>query len=172
MAVRTTERTAELLKQSQAQAETLKNQEASMRENMYKLEQAQEESTEKEAEISGILQAINQSTLVAELGLNGRFTSINEQFLLTLESQQDQVLGKLYSDFAKVDRTSDEYKAFWTSLKEGKSVSNTEIYRLFSGEEVWLRQTFTPIFNSEGKVYKILNIAVDVTEKKALQEQV
>ena len=171
MAVRTTESTAQLLKQSQAQAETLKNQEVSMRENMNKLEQAQEDTTEKEAEISGILHAIKQSTLVAELGLNGRFTSINDQFLLTLESQQDQVLGKLHSEFAKADRTSDEYKAFWTSLKEGKSVSNTEIYRLFSGEEVWLQQTFTPIINSEGRVYKILNIAVDVTEKKALQEQ-
>ena len=171
MAVRTTESTARLLIQSQAQAETLKNQEANMRENMNKLVQAQEDGTEKEAEISGILQAINQSTLVAELGLNGRFTSINEQFLLTLESQQDQVLGKLHSEFAKADRTSDEYKAFWTTLKKGKSVSNTEIYRLFSGEEVWLQQTFTPIINSEGKVYKILNIAVDVTEKKALQEQ-
>ncbi len=171
MAVRTTESTAQLLQQSQAQAETLKNQEAAMRENMNKLEQAQEDTSEKETEINGILHAMNQSTLVAELGVNGRFTSINEQFLLTLESQRDQVLGKLHSEFAKADRTSDEYKAFWASLKEGKSVSNTEIYRLFSGEEVWLQQTFTPIINSEGRVYKILNIAANVSEKKALQEQ-
>jgi methyl-accepting chemotaxis protein len=171
MAVRATERTARLLKQSQAQAETLKEQEAAVRENVSKLEQAQVDSTEKEAEINGILQAINQSTLVAELGLNGRYTSINEKFLMILESHEDQVLGKLHSDFAKVDRTSDTYKAFWADLKAGKSQSNTEIYRLYSGDEVWLQQTFTPIINSEGRVYKILNIAVDMTEKTALQEQ-
>ena len=38
LAVRTSERTADLLKQSQAQAEALKNQERAMRENMEKLE--------------------------------------------------------------------------------------------------------------------------------------
>ena len=172
MAVRTSERTSQLLKQSQAQAETLKEQEAAMRESMNKLEQAQKDSTTKESEISGILNAINQSTLVAEFGLNGRFTSINEQFLMLLESHEDQVLGKLHSDFAMVDRSSDEYKAFWASLKEGKSISNTENYRLFSGEEVWLQQTFTPIINSEGRVHKILNIAMDITEERALQERI
>ena len=163
------ERTAQLLKQSQEQAEALIQQDAAMRENMQKLEKAQRESSVKESEISGILTAINQSTLVAELGLNGRFTSINERFLMLLESQEDQVLGKLYSDFAMVDRASDEYKAFWTTLREGKSVFNTEIYRLFSGEEVWLQQTFTPILNDEGRVYKILNIAMNISEERALQ---
>ena len=171
MAVRTSERTSQLLNQSQAQAETLKQQDAAMRESMNKLEQAQEDSSTKESEISGIINAIKQSTLVAELGLNGRFTSINEQFLMLLESHEDQVLGKLHSDFAMVDRSSDEYKAFWATLKEGKSISNTEMYRLFSGEEVWLQQTFTPIINNEGRVYKILNIAVNITEERGLQER-
>jgi len=171
MAVRTSERTAQLLKQSQGQAETLKEQEAAMRESVNKLEKAQEDSSEKETEISEILTAINQSTLVAELGLNGRFTSINEQFMMLLESPREQVIGKLHSDFAMVDRGSDAYKEFWSTLKEGKSISNIEQYRLFSGEEVWLQQTFTPIINKEGRVYKILNIALDITDKRALQEQ-
>ena len=171
MAVRNSEHTTRLLKQSQAQAKTLKEQDSAMRENMTKLEQAQQESSTKESEITGILNAINQSTLVAEMGLNGRFTSINEQFLMLLESSEDQVLGKLHSDFAMVDRTSDEYKAFWATLKEGKSVSNTEQYRLFSGEEVWLHQTFTPIINNEGRVHRILNIAMNITEERTLQAQ-
>lgn len=170
MAVSTSEQTAQLLKQSQAQAETLKEQEKAMRESMQKLEQAQEDSSKKESEITGILNAINQSSLVAELGLNGRFLSINDQFLLVLESHRDQILGKLHSDFAQVDRYSDEYKQFWATLKEGKSISNTEMYKLFAGEEIWLQQTFTPIINNEGRVYKILNIAVNITENRQLQD--
>ncbi len=171
MAVRNSEHTSRLLKQSQEQAEALRKQEAAMRESMEKLEQAQQDSIAKESEISGILTAINQSTLVAEFGLNGRFTSINEQFLIILESQEDQVLGKLHSDFAMVDRVSDIYKKFWATLKEGKSISNTEKYKLFSGEEVWLQQTFTPIINNEGRVSRILNIAVNITGERTLQEQ-
>jgi len=171
LAVQNSQHTSLLLKQSQAQAEALKKQEAATRESINKLEHAQKESSTKETEINSILNAINQSTLVAEFGLNGRFTSINEQFLLLLESHEDQVLGKLHSDFAMVDRSSDEYKAFWSTLKEGKSISNTELYRLFSGEEIWLQQTFTPIINSEGRVKKILNIAVNITGERTLHEQ-
>ncbi len=171
MAVRASEQTSELLKQSQTQAETLKSHEAVLRENMEKLEQAQEESRKKESEISGILNAINQSSLVAELGLNRRFVSINDQFLLLLESHRDQIVGKLYSEFAQVDPYSEEYKQFWTSLKAGTSTSNVEKYKLYSGKEVWVKQTFTLIINSEGNVYKILNIAKDISETRNLQEQ-
>ncbi|TFH22814.1 MAG: PAS domain S-box protein, partial [Bacteroidia bacterium] len=171
LAVRTSERTSELLKQSQAQAEALKEHDIATRENLQKLEQAQEESSKKESEITGILNAINQSTLVAELALNGRFTSINDQFLMALESHRDQVLGKLHSDFAQVDRYSEEYKQFWSDLKEGKSKANTEMYKLYTGEEIWLQQTFTPIINNEGKVHKILNIAVNITDTRSLQNK-
>ncbi|MCK5135668.1 MAG: PAS domain S-box protein [Bacteroidales bacterium] len=171
LTVRINERTSELLKQSQGQSETLKSQETAMLENMKQLEQTQEESSKKETEFTEILNAINQSSLVAELGLNSRFSSINDQFLLLLESHRDQVLGKLYSEFAKVDPYSDGYKEFWSSLREGRSISNIETYKLFSGKEVWLQQTLTPIINNEGKVYKILNIAMDITENRMLQER-
>ena len=170
-AVRNNERTGLLLQQSQEQAEALRERDAAMQESMTKLEQAQKNSIAKESEISGILNAINQSTLVAEFGLNGRYVRINEKFLMLLGSQEDQVLGKHYSEFAAVDRASDSYKAFWATLKEGKSVSNTEKYKLFTGEEVWLQQTLTPITNNEGRVQRILNIAFNITEERSLQQQ-
>ena len=171
LAVRTNERTSELLKQSQAQAEALKSQEAAMIENMKKLEEAQAESRKKESEITGILNAIDQSTLVAELGLNARFTSMNERFLMLMEVQREQVLGKLHSEFAQVDPYSDDYKEFWTRLRKGEIISNIEMYKLHSGKEIWLQQTFTPVINNEGNVYKILNIAVDISKERMLQEQ-
>ncbi len=169
LAVRTSERTSELLKQSQFQAETLKSHEVTMRDNMEQLEKSQMESSKKETEITGILNAINQSSLVVELGLNGRFSNVNDKFLMLLESPREQVIGKHHSEFAQVDPYSEEYKKNWSTLREGKSISNIESYKLFSGKEVWLQQTFTPIINNEGKVYKILNIAVDITENRKLQ---
>ncbi|MFH0757911.1 MAG: PAS domain S-box protein [Bacteroidota bacterium] len=171
LTVQTNERTKVLLEQSQAQAQTLRTQEAILIENMKQLEKAQAESGKKEREISGILNAMNQSTLMAELGLNGRYTEINDRFLQVLESHRDQVLGKKHSEFAQVDSYAEAYKSFWSTLKEGGSVSNTEMYKLFSGKEVWLRQTFTPITNEQGRVYKILNIAEDITATRSLQEK-
>ncbi|HER09464.1 MAG TPA: PAS domain S-box protein [Bacteroides sp.] len=171
LAVRSSQKTALLLEQSRAQAEALKIQEATMLENMNQLELAHDESRRKESEITGILNAINSSSLVAEMSPSGRFTGINDRFLQLLETHKDQVVGKHHSEFAEVDAYSDAYKKFWSDLGGGTPVSKTEKYKLFSDREVWLEQTFTPIVNSEGKVDRILNIATDITEIRELRDQ-
>ncbi len=171
MAVKNSERTTQLLRQSRAQADALQDKENAMRESVRKLEHAQEESRRKETEISGIVLAMNQSSLVAELGLNKRFSDINDRFLFLLESSREQVLGKVYTEFAQTDPYSEEYKGFWESLRNGGSIANIEKYRLYSGKEVWLQQTFTPLTNNEGRVYKVLLIAHDITESHQMQDR-
>jgi len=169
-AVKNSEKTALLLKQSRQQAEELMRQDQRMKENMKELEMAQNESSRKASEITGILNAINHSSLVAEFAVNGRFSSLNDKFLLLLESPSEQILGKHHSDFAMVDKYSGEYKEFWNALKKGETISIQEKYKLFSGKEIWLQETLTPIFNNDGKVYKILDIAVDITMSVEQQE--
>ena len=34
------------------------------------------------------------------------------------------------------------------------------------GEDIWLSATYTPIIDSEGNPYKVLNIAINITESK------
>lgn len=170
-AVQNNERTSALLKQSRSQEETSRTQEVLVQEKLKEMEAALADSLKKESDNAGLLQAVSQSTLVAELGLNGRYVSINQSFLMLLESQSDQVLGKLYTEFSQADPSSNEYKEFWSSLRAGDSISNTERYKLFSGKEVWLKQSFTPLVNDEGKVYKIINIAEDVTEAESLKDR-
>jgi methyl-accepting chemotaxis protein len=169
-AVKNNIKTIELLQQSQHQAETMALQEEKMRKNMEELERAQEESRKKEFEISGILNAINNSSMVAEYSLNGRIADINARFSSLLELDRDQILGKHHSEFSTQDKHSDEYKIFWSELKRGKTKFLTEKFKLYSGKEIWLRQTFTPIVGKEGEILKILNIAYDVTETRQQQD--
>jgi PAS domain S-box-containing protein len=167
--VRINEKTVRLLEKSQKQAEEMARQEEKMRRNMQELQDAQEESRRKETEITGILNAVNSSSLVAEYSTNGRFADMNEKFLFLLESPRDQVIGKHHSDFSVVDKYSAEYKDFWKRLREGETISQTEHFRLFNGNELWLNQTYTPILDNSGKPYKILNIAHDITQSKKQQ---
>jgi PAS domain S-box-containing protein len=169
-AVRINEKTVKLLEKSQKQAEEMARQEEKMLRNMQQLQDAQEESRRKETEITGILNAVNSSSLVAEYSINGRFADVNEKFLFLLESPRDQVIGKHHSDFAVVDKYSAEYKDFWKRLRDGETISQTEHFRLFNGNEIWLNQTYTPILDNNGKPYKILNIAHDMTQPKKQQE--
>lgn len=168
--VKTNENTAVLLKQSQEQAVQLMYQEDEMKINMKELQKAQEESRKNESEITGILNAMNESSLVAEFDMNGRFSKINDKFLSLLESPREQIQGKNHHEFAVLDKYSDAYKLFWETLRKGKTVSTQEQFKLYSGKDIWLQQTYTPIYNDQGKVYKILNIAIDITQSKLQQE--
>jgi PAS domain S-box-containing protein len=167
--VKTNEQTAVLLHQSQEQSEELLHNEQQLRNNLENLERAREESHRRESEITGILNAMNEASLVAEFNLNGRFTHINDKFTELMESPRETILGKHHHEFAVVDKYAADYRNFWEELRSGRIITREEQLKMFSGKEVWLQQIFTPILNQEGNVYKILNIAVDITRSKQQQ---
>ncbi len=160
------QRTAELLTQSQQQAEEMASQEEEMRQNLEELQATQEESARKEAEMQSILNAVHSSSLVIEYDLAGHITSVNESFCRTLNVQREQVVGRNQDEFRD---TSDSYSLqdsdFWNRIKDGEVIKRTDKY-LVSGEEHWLQQVFTPILDSDGFPYKILNMATDITTNK------
>jgi PAS domain S-box-containing protein len=171
-AVRVNERTSMLLEQSRKQTDEMVQKEESMRRNMEELKRSQEESQKKEVEISSILSAVNSSSLVAEYTITGRFADMNEKFQELFESPKDQISGKHHSDFAVNDKYSSEYKQFWRDLREGKTIQITEKYRLYSGTEIWLEETFSSVKDNEGKAYKIICIAHDITQIKNQQDAI
>jgi methyl-accepting chemotaxis protein len=90
--------------------------------------------------------------------------SMNDKFLQLLQVQSQQIMGKKYHELIQVNKYTEDYKKFWTELREGKTITRIDKISLQSGEDVWLRQTFTPILTPEGKILKVLNIASDISE--------
>ena len=160
------QRTVELLSQSQQQAEEMASQEEEMRQNLEELQATQEESARKEAEMQSILNAVHSSSLVIEYDLAGRITSVNESFCRTLNLQKEQAIGRNQDEFRDAsDPISMQDSDFWSRVKDGEVIKRTDKY-LVSGEEHWLQQVFTPILDSDGFPYKILNMATDITANK------
>ena len=169
-AVRINMRTSQLLQQSQEQAREMAEQEEKLRMQMEELQATQEESARRESEITGILNGIHNSSLVAEYNMNEELIEINDKFLLLLETQRDHILGKKYNEIIGVSRHTDDYKKFWQTLSDGKTISNVEKIKLVTGNEIWLRQTYSPILDKDGSPFKILNIATDISETIRQQE--
>ncbi len=160
-------RTAALLKQSQETAEQMAIQEEEMRRNFEKLKQAQEESANREAEMSSILTAINSSSLVIEINLKGYITSVNAALLDTLGLEEDEIVGKMHHDF--VNPTDEKaYSEFWYKLKNGEYQKVTEHIKI-GHREMWFSVTYTPITDESGEIQKILSLATDLTEAKKLE---
>lgn len=160
------QRTAELLAQSQQQAEEMASQEEEMRQNLEELQATQEESARKEAEMQSILNAVNSSSLVIEYDLTGNITSVNEAFCKIMNLQREQIIGRTLDEFRDTTAENSLQDAdFWNRVRDGEVVKRTDKY-VTGGEEHWLHQVFTPIIDSDGFPYKILNMATDITASK------
>jgi len=171
-AVKLNIQTSMLLEQSQKQAREMAAQEERMRQNVEQLQATQEESARRESEITGILNAIHNSALVAEYDMDEKLISINDKFIILLETQRDHISGKRLNEIIGISRYTESYKQLWTRLKEGETVSNVEKIKLVNGKDIWLRQTYTPISGKDGSLFKVLNIASDITETISQQESI
>ena len=167
--VKVNEKTGQLLEQSQKQAEELTSQEEEMRQNLEELQATQEEASRREMEMSGLLKALNENLLVMELDMEGKIMTVNESFCQLLGIAQEQLINRRQLDLPFLsDSDVRKYSDLWVYFRDG--ISKREISGfVINNEEIWLSETFTPIFNLEGKPYKVLNMAINITKSKAAE---
>ncbi|MCC2973619.1 PAS domain-containing methyl-accepting chemotaxis protein [Massilia sp. IC2-476] len=112
--------------------------------------------------------ALDRAQAVIEFDLDGRILHANQNFLDTLGYSLSEVVGQHHSLFC--DPTygrSHEYRAFWKHLASGEFHSG-EFKRIAKdGHPVWIQATYNPILNAEGKPYKVIKFATDVTGARA-----
>ena len=129
------------------------------------------ESELRNAEYEGKVTAISRATAVAEFDLQGRILAANQNFLDLVGYRLEDVLGLHHSIFCEPAHvTSPDYSAFWQHLAQGEF--NTGEYKRIGkdGREVWIQASYNPIFNTDGKPFKVVKLATDVSERRAMQE--
>jgi PAS domain S-box-containing protein len=167
---RASQQTAKLLQETREQAKIQKQQQKTLEKHIRELDKLREESEQREIELNSIIKAVNTTALLVEFDSQGYITSVNERFLNTLEKTEADILGKHHSEITSMDSKSVEYKKFWEDLLSGKSKRFIESI-VIQDKTVWLSQNYVPIMDKNDKVFKILNIAIDITENKMLERQ-
>jgi methyl-accepting chemotaxis protein len=114
-----------------------------------------------------IVDAINKSQAVIEFSLDGKILHANQNFLNALGYSLEEIKGQHHSMFAEPGyRQSTEYRLFWEKLGRGEFDAG-EYKRIGKGgKEIWIRASYNPIFDRNGKAYKVVKYATDVTEQK------
>ncbi len=122
------------------------------------------------ANLQGQLEAINKSQAVIEFKLDGTILHANDNFLGALGYTAAEIEGRDHSMFVdKETRQAPEYRDFWLALGRGEYQSG-EFRRLGKGErEVWVLGSYNPIFDADGKPYKVVEYAADITAQVAAQ---
>ena len=162
--VRISLRTSELLEKSQQQAEEMAAQEEEMRQNMEELQATQEESARKSVEMEGLVEALNISSYVIEYDLDGNIQNVNDNYLELLELKKEDVIGTHHSGNVEfTEQQKAEYEQFWKDLRAGKVRRETTKVKV-GNKEILFAETYTPIRDADGEVYKILKISNNITD--------
>jgi len=120
----------------------------------------------KAADGQGQIAAIGKSQAVIEFDLDGTVRTANDNFLKVLGYRLDDVKGANHNLFVESGhRDSAEYRQFWDKLRRGEY--QTGMYKWIGqgGREVWLQASYNPIVDLDGKAYKVVKYATDVTEQ-------
>ncbi|MBC7416216.1 MAG: PAS domain S-box protein [Herminiimonas sp.] len=119
------------------------------------------------ADMKSKLDAIDKTQAIIEFGMDGKVIDANENFLSTLGYTLTEVRGQHHSMFVDpVYRASVEYRQFWDKLGRGEFDAG-EYKRIGkAGREVWIQASYNPIVDTEGKPYKVVKYATDVTATK------
>jgi methyl-accepting chemotaxis protein len=118
----------------------------------------------KNAYYEGQLEAIGKSQAVIEFNMDGIVQSANDNFLKTVGYTIEEIKGKHHSMFVESSyRASHEYAAFWESLREG-NFETGEFKRIGkNGSEIFIQATYNPILDHNGKPFRVVKFATDVT---------
>ncbi len=126
----------------------------------------------KNADFAGQMAAVSKSQAIIEFNLDGTILTANENFLTTLGYSMDEIRGKHHRIFCEPTYTnSSEYKEFWAKLEAGQSDVG-EYKRIGKGgKEVYLQASYNPIFDLNGKPYKVVKYASDIGKQKLKDQE-
>lgn len=110
------------------------------------------------------LEAIEQFIGVIEFTVDGVVTRVNQKILDIFGYAYDEVIGQHHDMFVESDhRNSIEYEQLWARLKQGKYISSKFQRINKDGHYVWLKANYSPIYNQNGELVKIVKYAIDIT---------
>jgi len=111
--------------------------------------------------------ALGRSQAVIEFDLDGTIRTANDNFLKALGYALGEIQGKHHSMFVDPsERDSAAYRDFWAALKRGEYQA-AEYKRIGKGgKEVWIQATYNPVLGADGKPFKVVKFATDITARK------
>ena len=113
----------------------------------------------------GQLKAISKIQGVIEFDLKGNILAVNENFVNVTGYSEKEIVGNHHSMFVEEPyKSSKEYKDFWDKL--GRGEADEGVYKRIgkNGKEIWLQASYNPIYGLDGKPFKVVKYATDITK--------
>ncbi len=126
----------------------------------------------KAADNDGQIAAIRKSQAVIEFNMDGTIRTANQNFLDAVGYTLAEVQGKHHGMFVEPsERNAPAYREFWDKLNRGQYQA-AEYKRIAKGgREIWIQASYNPILDLNGKPFKVVKYATDVTVQAVMRKK-
>ena len=115
-------------------------------------------------ETQDTLNAVNRSMATIEFDMNGNVVDANQNFLSTIGYTLEEIKDRHHRIFCDpIFTQSKEYAHFWDRLRKGEFVAGKFKRIGKDNKEIWLEASYNPILDSNGRVYRVIKFATDIT---------
>ena len=123
-------------------------------------------------DMQGQIEAVNNSNAVIEFSPQGKILRANFIFQDLMGYGESDLIGKHHKLFVDAEeQASSRYQQHWDRLQEGEILQG-EFKRINKrGKDIWIKGTYNPVYDLNGRVVKVVKIAQDITAEKLLQQQ-
>ena len=116
------------------------------------------------ADSRGQLEAVNRSYAVVEFNLDGTIRDANDNFLRIMDYGANELVGRHHNVFVDAQEAkANEQQGFWENLNRGQYMSGTYRRIAKDGTERYIMATYNAILDPDGRPYKVVKYAQDIT---------
>jgi len=131
------------------------------------------ERIKKQQELNKLSTAVKQSpNLVIMTDLEGIIDYANPQIKNITGYEYDEIIGKNINILRSERTDTLVYKDLWQTIKLGRTWTGVLQNKRKDSELYWAKESISPIFSDTGLISHFLAIQEDITEAKALSEEI
>ena len=123
------------------------------------------------AEYAAQVAAIDRVQAVVHFDLAGHVIDANDIFLDIMGYTPDEVIGQSFRLFRFEDEAGidDDHDELWQKVTAGEPVTGEFRRRTRDGSTVWIQASYNPVLNADGRPFKVVKFATDLTQRKAME---
>lgn len=112
------------------------------------------------------IEAIDKSQPIVQFKMDGTIINANDLFLNATGYTRAEIIGKHHRIFVDPEYANSlEYKRFWEQLNHGRHDIGEYKRVGKGGKTIYLRASYNPILDNDGRPYKVVKYAADVTQE-------